>query len=70
MTINELRPWLDKIAVLHLCDGEITTAKVVFVDAEYEDIIVSVLTSNRDYVQPEKNAFTMRSADIERVTPA
>ena len=70
MTIDELRPWQDRMVVLYLHDGEITTAKIDFVDAEYDYIIVSVMTSNREYVQPEKNAFTIRAADIQRIDPA
>jgi hypothetical protein len=35
MTIIELKTWQDKTVVLHLHDGEITTAKIDFVDEEY-----------------------------------
>jgi hypothetical protein len=57
MTIDELKPWQEKTVVLHLYDGEITTAKVDFVDAEYEDIIVSVLTSNRHLRAARRTSF-------------
>jgi hypothetical protein len=40
MTIAEITPYLDKTVILRLSDGEITTAKIAFVDNEYEDIIV------------------------------
>jgi hypothetical protein len=67
MTIDELKPWQEKTVVLHLYDGEITTAKVDFVDAEYEDIIVSVLTSNRHYERPGELALAIRAAEIQRI---
>jgi hypothetical protein len=68
MTIDELKPWQEKTVVLHLYDGEVTTAKVDVVDAEYEDIIVSVLTSNRHYERPRELArFAIRAADIQRI---
>ena len=67
MTMTELKSWQEKTVVLHLFDGEVTTAKIHFVDEEYEDIIVTVLTSNRHYEQLGKAAFTIRAADIERV---
>jgi hypothetical protein len=70
MTISELQPWKDMTVILHLLDGEIATAKVDFVDAEYEDIIVTVLASNRQYEKADKSAFAIRAADIERVDPA
>jgi hypothetical protein len=41
MTIAEITPpYLDKTVILRLPDGEITTAKIAFVDNGYEDIIV------------------------------
>jgi hypothetical protein len=40
MTIAEITPYLDKTVILRLSNGEITTAKIAFVDNEYEDIIV------------------------------
>ena len=48
----------------------VTTAKVDFADAEYEDIIVTVLASNRQYEKADKSAFAIRAADIERVDPS
>lgn len=69
MTISELKIWQDRTVVLHLHDGEITTAKIDFVDEEYEDIIVTVLTSNRHYEQPSDRAFSIRASDIERIDP-
>ena len=70
MTIDELKPWQDKTVVLHFYDGQITTAKVEFVDVEHEDIIVSVLSSNRHYERPKEQAFEILAADIEHLVPA
>jgi len=47
MKVAELKPYEDKTVVLHLSDGEIATAKIVYVDAEYEDIIVDMVRTNR-----------------------
>lgn len=69
MTISELKPWQDKTVVLHLFDGEITTAKVDFVDAEYGDIIVTVLASSRHYENADKSAFAIPAAHIQQVDP-
>jgi hypothetical protein len=70
MTTGDLKPWEDKTVVLHLYDGEITTAKVDFIDAEYEDVIVTVLASNRHYERAKERAFAIRAADIQRIDPA
>jgi hypothetical protein len=43
MTITELTHYEDKVAILHLRDGEIVTARIVLVDAKYEDIIVDII---------------------------
>ena len=53
--------------MLYLYDGEITTAKVDYVDAEFEDIIVTVFTSNQHYERPGERAFTIRAAHIQRL---
>jgi hypothetical protein len=70
MTLDELKPWEDRVVVLHLHDGEVTTARVDFVDSEYEDIIVTVLSSNRDYMRPDQQAFTIAAADVASIDPA
>ena len=70
MTISELKPWEDRTVVLHFFDGEITTAKIDFVDAEQEDIIITVLQSNRQYENTDRNAFAVLAAHIQRVDPA
>ena len=50
MTIAELRPYQDKTVILHLHDGETATAKIAFVDDEYEDIIVDIIDTDRPEV--------------------
>lgn len=67
MTIAELRRYQDKTVVLRLNDGEIATAKIAFVDVEYEDIIVEILETNRpeQYRLPiNSTAFTIRASDL------
>jgi O-succinylbenzoate synthase len=62
MTVSELRPYQDKIVVLHLKDGEIATVKVRFVDAEYEDIIVDIIATNRPDLykrDPANSSYTI-----------
>ncbi|MGA7524229.1 MAG: hypothetical protein WBW84_17385 [Acidobacteriaceae bacterium] len=57
--------------VLHLTDGEIATAKIAFVDAEYEDIIVDIIDTNRpqQYKQSIRlAAFTIKASDLASVS--
>ena len=70
MTIGELKLWEDKTVVLHFFDREITTAKIDFVDAEHEDIIITVLLSNRQYDDADRSAFAILAAHIQHVDPA
>jgi hypothetical protein len=68
MNIAELKPYEDKTVILHMRDGEITTAKIVFVDAEYEDIIVDIVQTNRPetYQKPiQSSAFAVRLSDLD-----
>jgi hypothetical protein len=69
VTVSELKPYQDKIVVLHLKDGEIATAKVLFVDAEYEDIIVDIIATNRHYKNkgPANPAYTISVAVLTSV---
>ena len=70
MTITELKPYEDKTVILHLHDGEIATAKIAFVDAEYEDIIVDILQTNRpeSYQKPiSSSSFTVRLSDLDLI---
>ena len=70
MTVAELKPFEDEIVTLHLRDGEIATAKSVYVDAEYQDVIVDVLSTNRlelYNVPVTAGAFTFPVSDVSLV---
>ena len=70
MTIAELKPYQDKTVVLSLHDGERATAKITYVDAEYEDIIVDILHTSRPerYQVPITNcAFTILALDVDSI---
>ena len=47
MTIAEPKPHEDKLVILNLRDGESITAKILFVNSEYDDIIVDIIDTNR-----------------------
>jgi hypothetical protein len=66
MTFLEVRPYQDKIVILDLSDGEITKAKILFADAEYGDIVVDIITTNRPerYRRDTKSAFAIRVTDL------
>ena len=65
MTIAELRPYQDKTVVLNLHDGETVSVKILFVDAEYEDIIVDIIhTSRPEHYKWPNCAYTIQAADI------
>ena len=66
MTIAELRQYQDRTVVLNLHDGDIARVKIVFVDAEYEDIIVDIMHTNRpeQYKGPSDSAYTIRAANV------
>ena len=58
MTISDLKSFQDCIVVLQLKDGERLRAKVQFVDAEYEDIILDVLeTSQPDTIKTKTHTI-------------
>ncbi|HLO07767.1 MAG TPA: hypothetical protein VK198_14055 [Terriglobales bacterium] len=65
MTMAEIRPYQDKTVILKLSDGEITTGKIAFVDAEYEDIVVDIISTNRpgNYRQSDAT-YTIAIADL------
>lgn len=68
MKITELKPYEDRTVILHLRDGEIATAKIAFVDAEYEDVIVDIVETNRPdaYQKPiGSSAFAIRLSDLD-----
>jgi hypothetical protein len=65
MTIAEIRPYQDKKVILTLSDGEITTAKIAFVDAEHEDIVVDVICTNRpDNYRDSNAAYTIAATEL------
>lgn len=65
MTIGELQQFQDRTVLLHLLDGEILKAKIIFVDMEYEDLVVDVVETNQPehYKDPDA-CYTVRAADI------
>jgi hypothetical protein len=69
MTIAELTRYQDKTVILRLHDGEIATVKVTFVDAEYEDIIVDIISTNRpeNYKGPSNAAYVIGAAALASV---
>jgi hypothetical protein len=72
MTIEELRPYQDKTATLRLYNGEIATVKIVLVDAEYDDIVVEIIQTNRpqQYKGPAGSTYTIQAVDIASVDEA
>ena len=72
--MNPLRikpAWVSQVCCyLQLTDGEVATAKVVFVDAEYEDIIVDIITTSHPlmYKGPSNAAYTIPMVDVESAT--
>jgi len=68
MTIEQLKNYQDKSAILKLSDGEIATVKVLFVDFEYEDIIVDIINTDRPQRYKQSDAaYTIDVADIVSV---
>ena len=68
MKITEVKPYEDRTVILHLRDGEIATAKIAFVDAEYEDSIVDIVQTNRPdaYQKPiGSSSFAVRLSDLD-----
>ena len=70
MLVQDLTPWQDKLAVLTLGDGESTTVHILYVDSEYNDIIVDVLASNRPYPGSDHRAFAIPFGRILSVGPS
>jgi small nuclear ribonucleoprotein (snRNP)-like protein len=69
MTVSELKPFEDREVVLNLKGGETLRAKVLFVDFEYEDIIVDVLETNQPENYKDPNAcYTVDASDIVTAT--
>jgi hypothetical protein len=68
MTRDELKQFEDQIVVLHLSDGERLKAKLMFVDLEYEDVIVAVLETNQpQHYKYPKTVYTVQNATIQSV---
>ena len=68
MTRDELKQFEDKVVVLHLSNGERLKAELIFVDLEYDDVIVDLLETNQpqDYRYP-KPGYTVPNAMIQSV---
>jgi hypothetical protein len=65
MTINDLKPFLDKTVTLRMTDGEIAKVRVRMVDEEYDDLIVDVLeTSSPERYRNHPSAYTFAATDI------
>jgi hypothetical protein len=69
MTVAELKPYQDKTVVLRFWNGEIATVKIDFVDAEYEDIIVDIINTNRRdrYAGPSNAVYAVPVVQIASV---
>jgi hypothetical protein len=68
LTIAEIKPYQDKTVILKLSNGEITTAKIVFIDTEYEDFVVDVVTTNRpDTYHRTDSVYAIAAADLVSV---
>jgi len=69
MTVAELKPYQGKTVVLRFWNGEIATAKIDFVDAEYEDVIVDIISTNRRdrYTGPSNALYAFPVAQIASV---
>ena len=65
MKISDLKSFRDREVSLQLKDGEVPRGKVVFVDLEYEDIIVKVLETNQPEHYKDPNAcYAIAASDI------
>lgn len=65
MRINDLKRFVDTTVTLRMQDGEITKAKVNFVDEESGDIIAVVVeTSCPEHYRNPCSAYTFAAADI------
>lgn len=70
LTVAELKRYQDKTVLLNLHDGEIATAKILFVDAEYQDIIVDIVHTNRPETYKKSIsacAFTIRASNVDSI---
>jgi hypothetical protein len=72
MTVRELKAFEGKFALLTCGDGEVIRAKIVFVDAEYRDVIVDVTNTSNPHKWPEGHptsdcAYTLSLTEIKSV---
>jgi hypothetical protein len=68
MTLTEVQAYQDRTVIVKLMDGEVTTCKIVFVDSEYEDIVVDILSTNRPANYRNAGAsYTVLVADLVSV---
>jgi hypothetical protein len=70
MRPEDLAPWVDKLVVLSLKNGESTTAHVLYVDRRGCDLFIDVISSNRSYPDTERRAFAIPFGRILSVCPA
>ncbi len=70
MLPEDLVPWVGKLVVLSLKNGESTTAHVLYVDRRGGDLFVDVLSSNRPYPDSERRAFAIPFGRILSMCPA
>jgi hypothetical protein len=70
MLPEDLAPWVDKLVVLSLKNGESTIAHVLYVDRRRCDLFIDVISSNRSYPDSERRAFTIPFGRILSVRSA
>jgi hypothetical protein len=63
--ISELKPFQDGEVTLHLNDGEVLLARMIFVDLEYVDIVVDVnQTSKPEHYKDPSACYTVAASDV------
>jgi hypothetical protein len=68
MTIAEIKPYQYKTVILNLPNGEITTAKILHVDDEYNDFVVGIISTNRpDTYRDPDSVYAIAAADLVSV---
>ena len=72
MTIAQLQKFQDCNVNLRLADGEVLNANIRFVDLEYEDIVVDIISTNRplQYKGAKESAYAIKAAEIVSVEKA
>jgi hypothetical protein len=65
MTIAEIKLYEHKTVTLRLSNGEITTAKILHVDDEYSDLVVNIISTNRqDTYRDPDSVYAIAVADL------